>query len=275
MTKKWLLLWVVASVACSSSTNNYSSAKDAGADGAGGASGASGAGGAVGGTSSGGSGAKDAGTDAPVACTTTTVQASLLADAAIIPELGSAGPNCDATITLGTNPLMSVGGVVPQDPSRTLLRFKLGDEIVKAIGAAKVKSAKLTVFRAMTGCPNECPAKAGLIRVLPLTSQWAEGTQNGEGAQWCFGERADKSLPWGEPGAKKAGDDHGDPCGQLDFNGTDQTVSFELDPKPLMPWADPNDTLSIMLVSGGGTLFMYARENSAKQPPQLSFELCQ
>lgn len=284
MVRTALFLLVLSSAACSSSTTNPSGGAG-GASGAGGATGGSGgaggatggAGGATGGAggATGGASGSDAGTDAAACSSTNTVTAALLADTTIFPEGSLATPNCEGTITQGPNPVISVGGVT-ESASRMLLRFQLDLSTANAIAAGNVKSAKLTLQRdTLDDCPNPCPVAPGNLIVFPLTGGWAEGTGAGTGANWCFLDRQTKAQAWGSNGADKLNVDHGEKCGQAQFNGTDAVVAFDLDPKPFDGWVDATKALSLLVVPAGATLFAYSKEHpSAAKPPTLTLEVC-
>lgn len=276
-----LLVVLSLASACSSSTRNYDGTADSGSSG--GSAGAASSGGSSGSGGTGGSGGViDAGTDAP-ACTSKNVQAALLADTFIVPEMSGSAVNCTASITYGANGLMNVGGIAAPG-SRVLLRFQLDAQTVTALGQKKLKAGTLVLHREdQDDCPGKCPADAGPIRVFPLTTHWVEGNKSGEGAQWCYGDRnyqvSDPALPWKKPGASGVGlgSDRGEPCAMLDFKTTDTTLTFALAVEALAGWVDGNQTLSLLVeATPPARVVVYTKDHATVQKKAaLRFEICE
>jgi hypothetical protein len=285
-------VWILglSLLGCSTSSTNVSG--QGGSSGTGGTGGTAVNGGTGGGAGQGGgAGASggiggDAGIDAPT-CAPVHSLATLVADTTIAPEDSATTPNCNGTVTLGGQPLASVGAVTG-NASRALLRFQLTQEIAQALSESRVQSATLTLSRdeGVTGkdygcgIGKACSFANGIISVFPLTATWVEGTTaGGTGANWCFPDRQNTSVPWQSPGASGDGSDRGPLAANVPFQG-EALFSIQLDPKVLNPWVKagaPAPSLSLLVVSGNGAqLFFYAKEHPEKSgnAASLAFDVC-
>lgn len=238
----------------------------------GGSGGAGGSGGGTGGSGGGNTGGSGG--------TCTSYEATLAADTNIFPEGSLATPNCGGTITAGSAPILSAGGI--GGPSKTLLRFNLPPSVVAAFGKSQVQVVALTLTRDTAGghdCGNgqQCPKGTGVLHASALRNDWVQGAGSSSGANWCWLDRATTSKQWAANGASAVGADRSATAATANVEPAMTKVTFSLGPDFLEPWVT-NNQLSLIVErgdAGAPNFYHTSKEHMAAVPARLQFTVCE
>jgi hypothetical protein len=157
---------------------------------------------------------------------------------------------------------------------RALLRFDVSREAAEALldTESAAVDAVLTLTRT-NGCAEGCPQpQAGAVEVYIATNAWAEGTQDKDGAMWCYSNQSDDQQ-WGAPGVSGPAD-RGPLLGMAEVTSDQEDIPIALTlGAEAMPWVSRSGGISLLLVAKKGLELAFATKEAGVSLPELSISL--